>query len=152
MEKEYTELEINYHIDEETFAIVKPDGMKNVSKIIDMIYASGLMIERYEERMLNEEILQEHYAHVKDKPFYPELESFMLSSEVALMILKGDNAVSKFRSLMGPTDSTQAPQNTIRGQFGTDKTRNAVHGSDSVENAQIEIERFFKQKQKQKRI
>ncbi len=133
---------------EKTFAIIKPDGIKNTTKIIEMIYNSGLKIEKYEIRKLNEEILREHYAHIADKPFYPEVEQYMLSSEVVLMILSGEEAVSKFRKLMGPTDSTKAPKGTIRGEFGIDKTRNVVHGSDSKENAEIEIDRFFKQKQK----
>jgi len=132
----------------ETLAIIKPDGVKNAIKIIDMIYKTGLSIEKYEVRMLDKEILSEHYSHLTDKPFYPKLENYMLSGEVILMILKGENAVEKLRNLMGPTDSTKAPKGTIRGEFGTDITYNAIHGSDSNTNALIEINRFFKQKQK----
>ena len=113
-----------------------------------MIYNAGLKIKKYEVRRLDEEILKEHYAHLIDKPFYPELESYMLSGEVVLMVLEGLNAVEKFRNLMGPTDSKKAPKGTIRGEFGTDITYNAVHGSDSGLNAVTEIIRFFKQKQK----
>ena len=113
-----------------------------------MIYNAGLKIEKYEIRMLDEEILSEHYAHLVNKSFYPNLENYMLSGEVILMILEGIDAVEKFRNLMGPTDSTIAPKGTIRGEFVTDITYNAVHGSDSNTNAQIEINRFFNQKQK----
>ncbi|MBE6139463.1 MAG: nucleoside-diphosphate kinase [Firmicutes bacterium] len=138
----------NKNVVEQTLAIIKPDGIKNAIKIIEMIYNEGLKIEKYEVRMLDEEILKEHYAHIVDKPFYPKLENYMLSSEVVLMILEGVNAVDKLRNLMGPTDSTKAQKGTIRGEFGTDITYNAIHGSDSKENAEIEINRFFRQKQK----
>lgn len=133
---------------ERTLAIIKPDGMKNATKIIEMIYKSGLKIETYDIRKIDSEILKEHYAHLIDKPFYYELEQYMTSTEVIIMILTGRNAVSKFRELMGPTDSLKAPKGTIRGEFGTDVRYNAIHGSDSKENAEIEINRFFRQKQK----
>jgi len=133
---------------QETLAIIKPDGVKNAIKIIEMIYKAGLTVKKYEVRMLDEEILKEHYSHLTDKPFYPKLESYMLSGEVILMILEGKNAVEKLRELMGPTDSTKAPKGTIRGEFGTDITYNAIHGSDSELNAINEIKRFFNQKQK----
>ena len=138
----------NKNVVEQTLAIIKPDGIKNAIKIIEMIYNEGLKIEKYEVRKLDEEILKEHYAHIVDKPFYPKLENYMLSSEVVLMILEGVNAVDKLRNLMGPTDSTKAQKGTIRGEFGIDITYNAIHGSDSKENAEIEINRFFRQKQK----
>ncbi len=133
---------------EKTLAIIKPDGVKNADKIIEMIYKAGLKIKKYEAKMLDKEILSEHYAHLVNKSFYPKLEDYMLSGEVILMILEGINAVEKLRILMGPTDSTIAPKGTIRGDFGTDITYNAIHGSDSNINAQIEINRFFNQKQK----
>lgn len=133
---------------EKTLAIVKPDGIKNIVRIIEMIYKTGLKISKYEIRQLDEEVLSEHYSHLLDKPFYPMLQEYMMSSEVVLMILEGKNAVEKLRNLMGPTDSTKAPKGTIRGEFGTDITYNTIHGSDSKENAKIEIERFFRQKQK----
>lgn len=139
----------NYEL-EETFAIIKPDGIKNTVSIIDMLYKNGLKIKEYKVEKLSEDILKEHYAHVVDRPFYPTLESFMLSSEVVLMILEGNNAVEKLRTLMGPTDSTKAPKDTIRGKFGTDVTINTIHGSDSKENAIIEINRFFKKDVKKK--
>ena len=122
---------------EQTLAIIKPDGVKNATKIIEMFYKNGLTIKAYQE------ILKKHYSHLLEKPFYPKLESFMLSSEVIIMILEGENAVEKLRNLMGPTNSELAPKGTIRGEFGTDVTENAIHGSDSIENANIEIERFF---------
>ena len=113
-----------------------------------MIFKAGLKIKKYEVKMLDEEIIDEHYSHLLDKPFYPNLKNYMLSGEVVIMILEGENAVEKLRELMGPTDSTKASKGTIRGEFGTNITYNAIHGSDSKLNAQIEINRFFKQRQK----
>jgi len=133
-----------------TLAIIKPDGMENIEKIIAMIYKSGLKIVEYDIRTLDEKVLREHYSHLITKPFFHDLIDYMSSSPVAVMILEGENAVSKFRNLMGPTDSTLAEPGTIRGDFGTDKSLNAVHGSDSIENANIEINRFFKDKDKVK--
>ena len=128
---------------EQTLAIIKPDGVKNAISIIDMLYKNDLKIQAYQVKKLNKEILSEHYSHLVNKPFYPELEEYMLSGEVILLILEGENAVEKLRVLMGPTNSCLAEKGTIRGEFGTDITRNAIHGSDSIENAKIEIERFF---------
>lgn len=89
-------------------------------------------------------LLREHYAHVADKPFYPNLEKFMGSHPVIVMALRGKSIIQRVRELLGPTDSRKAPKGTIRGDFGTDTTINIVHASDSVENAKIEIARFFK--------
>lgn len=135
---------------EETLAIIKPDGVKNSVKIIEMIYKAGLSIKKYEVRQLDVEVIKEHYSHLLEKPFYGELEEYMTSDMVILMVLTGENAVEKLRTLMGPTDSKKAEKGTIRGEFGTNITYNAIHGSDSVENAQIEINRFFNKEIKKK--
>lgn len=129
---------------EQTLAIIKPDGMKNIEKIIDLIYKNNLKINEYKLEKLSKEILKEHYAHLLDKPFYKQLEEYMTSGYVVIMILEGENAVEKLRNLMGPTDSRKADKNTIRGLYGTDITYNAIHGSDSIESANTEIIRFFK--------
>ena len=128
---------------EQTLAIIKPDGIEHTEEIIDILYKNGLTIVDYDLRLLDEEIVADHYSHLVDKPFFPEIIEYMTSAPVALMILEGENAVATLRKIMGPTDSTQAAPDTIRGKFGTDKSTNAIHGSDSVENAQIEIKRFF---------
>ena len=137
---------------EQTLAIIKPDGIKNIMEIINILYQNNLKIEEYKITKLDEEILREHYSHIVDKPFYPYLRNFMMSSEVVVMILSGKNAVEKLRTIMGPTDSTKAPKNTIRGMFGTDITINTIHGSDSPENAEIEINRFFKKEKSLRKI
>ena len=134
--------------DTKTLTIIKPDGMKHIDGIINMFYENGLKINSYKLEQLTDEILEEHYSHLSDKPFYPKLRDYMMSSLVAIMVLEGENAVEKLRALMGPTDATKAEPDTIRGKFGTDITYNAIHGSDSDENAKREIERFFKVKQK----
>ena len=137
---------------EQTLAIIKPDNIKNIMEIINILYQNNLKIEEYKITKLDEEILKEHYSHIADKPFYPYLRDFMMSSEVVIMILSGENAVEKLRTIMGPTDSTKAPKNTIRGMFGTDITINTIHGSDSKENALIEINRFFKKEKSLRKI
>lgn len=135
---------------ENTLAIIKPDGILHIEKIIEMFYQNGLKIKDFKVEQLSEEKIEEHYAHLLDKPFYPKLRNYMMSTPVALIVLEGINAVENLRNLMGPTDSTKASPTTIRGKFGSDITYNAIHGSDSKENAEIEINRFFKQKQKVK--
>lgn len=134
----------------QTLAIIKPDGMAHIENIIEMFYKKGLKIANFKVVSLDEDVLSEHYSHLLDKPFYPKLREYMMSEPVALIKLEGENAVEILRDLMGPTDSTKAEKDTIRGMFGTDITYNAIHGSDSKENAEIEIERFFKEKVKTK--
>lgn len=126
--------------------------MENIEKIIKMFYDHGLKILEYKLVMLDKEILKEHYAHLLDKPYYKSIEEYMTSNYVAIMILEGRGAVKKLRDLMGPTDSKKAGENTIRGLFGTDITENAIHGSDSVENANAEIKRFFTDTIKEKEL
>ena len=92
---------------------------------------------------LTPELTKEHYAHIADKPFYPEVEAFMTSGPVLGMIVEGENVVQGMRNLMGPTKWLEAPAGTIRGDFAISNGENIIHGSDSVENAEIEIKRFF---------
>jgi len=130
---------------EKTLILLKPDCLENK--------VAGQVISRFEEKnyvivatrmiQLDDALLREHYAHVADLPFFPEIAGFMSSRPVLAIILEGDNVVQGVRDLLGPTDSTTAPKGTIRGDLGTDRMRNVVHASDSPENAQIEIERFF---------
>jgi nucleoside-diphosphate kinase len=134
---------------ETTLVLLKPDCLAD--------HHAGDVIKRFEEAdleivgckmtILPDQILAEHYAHILDKPFYPELKAFMQSSSVIVLALTGANAVSRVRDLMGPTDSRKAAKGTIRGDFGRDVMFNVVHGSDSPENAVLELERFFADKQ-----
>jgi len=130
---------------EKTLVIFKPDCMeqRHAGNVLDRFEKAGFTIVGCKMIQLTPKILREHYAHVADKPFYPEIEKFMSSRPVLVLALQGDSVVSKVRDLLGPTDSRKAPKGTIRGDFGTEMMKNVVHASDSVENAQIELARFF---------
>lgn len=128
-----------------TFIIFKPDCMKqgHVGQVLARFESAGFKIVGCKMVQLTSEVLREHYAHVADKPFYPEIENFMSSEPVIVMALEGDDVVDKVRTLLGPTDSSKAEKGTIRGDFGKDVMVNVVHASDSDENAAIELKRFF---------
>jgi len=130
---------------ETTLVLLKPDSIadRHCGDVISRFEASGLEIVGCKMMLLKDDALAEHYAHIKDRPFYPELKSFMQSSAVIALALSGENAVALARDLMGPTDSRKAPKGTIRGDFGKDSMVNVVHGSDSRENAALELKRFF---------
>lgn len=129
-----------------TFIIFKPDCMvqHHVGNVLNRFETAGFNIIGCKMGRLTPTLLREHYAHVADKPFYPEIEAFMSSRPVIMMALEGDNIVQKVRDLLGPTDSRKAAKGTIRGDFGTEMMKNVVHASDSVENAKAELARFFK--------
>lgn len=131
---------------EKTFIIFKPDCMeqRHVGSVLSRFETAGFTVIGCKMARLSAEILREHYAHVATKPFYPEIEKFMRSRPVIMMALEGNNIVQSVRDLLGPTDSRKAAKGTIRGDFGTEMMKNVVHASDSVENAQAELARFFK--------
>jgi nucleoside-diphosphate kinase len=130
---------------QKTFVILKPDCMeqRHVGTVIDRFEKAGFTIVGCKMMQLTSAKLREHYAHVADKPFYPEIEQFMSSRPVIMLALQGDNIVQKVRDLLGPTDSRKAAKGTIRGDFGTEMMKNVVHASDSDENAKLELSRFF---------
>ena len=131
---------------QKTLSIIKPDAVKagNVDAINLMIENSGLKILEKKELQLSKEEAQKFYSVHSDKPFYEELCKFMTSGTIIVQILEGENAVSKNRELMGATDPLKAEAGTLRKMYGISIDKNSVHGSDSVENAKIEIEFFFK--------
>ena len=131
---------------QKTFIIFKPDCMEKrvVGTVLSRFEAAGFTVVGCKMARLSAEVLREHYAHVADKPFYPEIEKFMRSRPVIMMALQGENVIQRVRDLLGPTDSRKAAKGTIRGDFGTEMMKNVVHASDSVENAQAELARFFK--------
>ena len=92
---------------------------------------------------LSDDVLKEHYAHVADLPFFPEIVQFMQATPVVALALRGEDAIARVRALLGPTDSTVAEKGTIRGDFGENKMVNMCHASDSAENAAVELKRFF---------
>ncbi len=130
---------------EQTLIILKPDCMEagKAGEVIARFENADFAIVAAKMARLGADILREHYAHVADKPFFPEIEAFMSSRPVIFLVLRGENAVIRARDLLGPTDSAEAPAGTIRGDLGTDKMKNIAHASDSVENAAVEIDRFF---------
>ena len=131
---------------QKSLVILKPDCMSNkhAGNVIDRFEKAGFEIVGAKMIRLSSEVLRSHYAHVADKPFYPEIEAFMSSRPVIVLALQGENVVATIRDLLGPTDSRKAAKGTIRGDFGTEMMKNVVHASDSDENARIELTRFFK--------
>lgn len=130
---------------ERTYIMTKPDAYKRklLGKIITKIEEKGYTIADMKMMTLDEEILKEHYAHIADKPFFPEILEFMTSAPVVGMIVEGDNCISGMRTLMGPTHPSEALPGTIRGDYAIVSGENVIHGSDSAETAEMEIKRFF---------
>jgi len=130
---------------EQTLSIIKPDAVKKgvIGKIIDRFESNGLRIAAMKKVQLSEQDAAEFYAVHKERPFFGELVEFMTSGPVVVMVLEGENAVAKNRELMGATNPKEAAPGTIRADFAESIDANAVHGSDSLENAEIEIAFFF---------
>lgn len=128
-----------------TFSIIKPDAVqKNViGKILSRFEDNGLKIVATEMRQLTSDQAGEFYAIHKERPFYGELVEYMTSGPVVVSVLEGESAVTANRDLMGATDPAEAAAGTIRADFADSISANAVHGSDSAENAEIEIRFFF---------
>jgi len=130
---------------EQTLSIIKPDAVAKgvIGKILDRFESNGLRIAATKKIQLTPEQAGEFYAVHKERPFYGELVEFMTSGPVVVTVLEGENAVAKNRELMGATDPKEAEAGTIRADFADSIDANAVHGSDSLENAKNEIAFFF---------
>ena len=128
-----------------TLSIIKPDAVKKnvVGKIIDRFESNGLIIAAAKKIKLSKCDAKAFYAVHKDRPFFNDLVDFMVSGPVVVMVLEGENAVAKNRELMGATNPKEAAPGTIRADFADSIDANAVHGSDSLENAVNEINFFF---------
>lgn len=128
-----------------TFTMLKPDALEanNTGKIIDMIIEAGFSIKAMKLTRLTEGEAKEFYAVHKERPFYGELVEYMTSGPIVAAILEKSNAVEDFRKLIGATDPAEAADGTIRKQYAESKAKNAVHGSDSDENAEIEANFHF---------
>ena len=128
-----------------TFTMLKPDAIENghMGKIIDMIINAGFKIKAMKYTTLSVAQAQEFYAVHSERPFYCELVDYMTSGPIVAAILEKENAVADFRNLIGTTDPSEAADGTIRKYYAESKGRNAVHGSDSDENAAIEGEFHF---------
>lgn len=130
---------------ETTLILVKPDAVEQglTGEVLQRLEKNGFKILNCRMLRLTPALLQEHYAHLVHLPFFPEIETFMASGPVVAVALSGENAITRVRDLLGPTDSTKAPKGTIRGDLGKDKMHNVLHASDSSEAAQAELKRFF---------
>lgn len=130
---------------EDTFVMVKPDGVRKglVGEVISRLESKGLTLEHIRQLVISEETAGVHYAEHTEKPFYPDLLEFITSGPVVAMWWSGESAVSVARTLMGPTNPAEAPPGTIRGDYAIIVTENIVHGSDSPESGQRELDIFF---------
>jgi nucleoside-diphosphate kinase len=130
---------------ERTLAIIKPDAVAagNVGGILSRIEQEGFRIVALRLECLTREEAEGFYAVHRDRPFFPDLTAFMSSGPCIAMVLEAEGAISKWRDVMGATDSTKAAQGTLRKQFGTNIERNATHGSDAPETAATESAYFF---------
>jgi len=134
---------------ERTLILLKPDALQRgyIGEIITRFEKKGLKLVGTKMMNLNDEILNEHYAHLADKSFFNDLKSFMKSSPVIALCCEGMDAVSVVRRICGITNSREAEMGTIRGDLGISMSANLVHTSDSLDNAEIELKRFFKQEE-----
>lgn len=132
---------------EQTLIILKPSSLQRglTGGIINRFEQKGLIIAGIKMMRLDETILREHYAHLVDRPFFPSLVKSMTATPVIVMCLRGVNVVEVVRTMTGATNCRKASPGTIRGDFGMSGQENIIHASDSVENADIEIKRFFKE-------
>ncbi|MCL2826141.1 MAG: nucleoside-diphosphate kinase [Eggerthellaceae bacterium] len=130
---------------EQTYVMIKPDGVKkcHIGEIIARFERAGLTLERMELGMVSADEAKANYAEHEGKPFYAGLISYITSGRVVKMVISGEGAVAKCRSLMGATDPAKAAPGTIRGDFGLIMDENVIHGSDSPESAEREIGIFF---------
>jgi len=130
---------------EQTLSIIKPDAVAKgvIGKILDRFESNGLKIAGTKKMQLSRVDAETFYAVHSERPFFKDLVDFMVSGPVVITALEGDNAIAKNRELMGATNPKEAEAGTIRADFAENIDANAVHGSDSAENAAIEIKFFF---------
>ena len=128
-----------------TFAVIKPDAVAagHQGKIIAAIQESGLRVVALKSLHLSDVQAKGFYHVHAQRPFFADLVRFMTEGPIVAMVLEGDDAIKRWRDLMGPTNAKEAPKDTLRGQFGTDIERNATHGSDAEDTAAFEIGYFF---------
>jgi nucleoside-diphosphate kinase len=130
---------------EKTLSIIKPDGVARglIGEVIKRLESNGLKIIAMKMLRMTKDQAERFYAVHKERPFFQSLTYFMTSGPVVVMVLEGEDAIAKYRDIMGATDYRQAAQGTIRRDFATDIEKNIVHGSDSPETAVFEIGFFF---------
>ncbi|SDL66409.1 nucleoside-diphosphate kinase [Sediminibacillus halophilus] len=130
---------------EKTFVMIKPDGVQRnlIGTIVERFEKKGYQLKAAKLMHISDELAGEHYGEHKGKPFYDELVSFITSSPVFAMVWEGDNVIAAARQMMGKTNPQEASPGTIRGDFGISVGKNIIHGSDSSESAEREINLFF---------
>jgi nucleoside-diphosphate kinase len=130
---------------ESTLLIVKPDGVARglVGEVLRRVETKGLRIAALDLRVIERAVAEEHYGEHRDKPFFGELVGFITGGPVVVAKITGDDAITCWRTLMGPTNPVDAPPGSIRGDFATQIGENIVHGSDSEESATRELALFF---------
>ena len=130
---------------ERTLVLIKPDAVQRglIGDILNRFERKGLKVVGLKLMELSDEILDDHYSHLSDKPFFPRIKSFMRSTPVIAICLEGFEVVGTVRTLCGITNSREAASGTIRGDLGMSIQCNLVHASDSIETAEVEVLRFF---------
>ena len=128
-----------------TFFMIKPDGVKRnlIGEIISRVEEKGFKITKIKMMTINQNLAEEHYGEHKDKPFFSDLVSFITSGPVVAMQVEGENVVAQIRNLMGATNPSDATPGSIRGDLAIELDKNVVHGSDSDESAERELNLFF---------
>ncbi len=128
-----------------TFFMIKPDGVKRnlIGEIISRVEKKGFKITKMKMMIISQDLAEEHYGEHKDKPFFIDLVSFITSGPVVAMQVEGENVVAQIRNLMGATNPSDATPGSIRGDLATELDKNVVHGSDSDESAERELNLFF---------
>ena len=128
-----------------TFFMIKPDGVKRnlIGEVISRVEGKGFKITKIKMMIISQDLAEEHYGEHKDKPFFSDLVSFITSGPVVAMQVEGENVVAQIRNLMGATNPLDATPGSIRGDLATELDKNVVHGSDSDESANRELNLFF---------
>jgi nucleoside-diphosphate kinase len=131
---------------ETTLILFKPDAVSKglVGQALSRFETAGLKIRGIKMLQFADALLEEHYAHIASKPFFPDVRKFMQQTPIVALALSGEDAITRVRTLLGPTDSRKADKGTIRGDLGVDVMVNVCHASDSPEAAAGELKRFFK--------
>ena len=134
---------------ERTLVLIKPDAMKRAlaGAILGRLQSQGFKLAALKMLHMDKALAQKHYSVHKEKPFFKGLVDYITSSPIVAAVFTGENVVEEIRKAMGPTDPAKTAPGTIRGDFGLDIERNAIHGSDSVETAEREIKLFFSEKE-----
>jgi nucleoside-diphosphate kinase len=136
-------------VKERTLLLVKPDALQRglVGNVLERFERKGFKIVGMKMFQMPKEVAKEHYSHLVDKPFYPDLEKFVTEHPTVAVVIEGKDAVEVVRLIVGPTNASKAPGGTVRGDFSNSTSRNVIHASDSKETAEREIKRFFKKEE-----